>query len=70
MRGMKEKERRAEESRVGVEKNLEDKDKRRKKNRKGVEILRGIGEEERRKKADSNRGEKVFCLWRIWAYGL
>jgi len=35
-----------------------------------MEMLRGIGEEERRKEADSNGGEKMFCLWRVWAYGL
>ena len=66
---MKEKERR-EKSRGGVEKNREDEDKRRKKNRKGIETSREIREEERRKEADSNGGEKVFCLWRILAYCL
>ena len=53
-----------------MEKNRENEDKRRKKNRKEMETLRGIREKKRRQKADSNGGEKVFCLWRIWAYGL
>ena len=45
-----------------MEKNRENEDKRRKKNRKKIEISRGIREEERRKKADSNGEEKVFYL--------
>ena len=45
-----------------MEKNQEDEDKRRKKNRKEIEISRGIREKKRRKKADSDGGEKVFCL--------
>ena len=53
-----------------MEKNREDEDKRRKKNRKEIEMSRGIREEERIKKADSNGGEKVFCLWRTQVYGL
>ena len=53
-----------------MEKNLKDEDKRRKKNRKGMEMSRGIREKERRKEADSDGGEKMFCLWKVRAYGL
>jgi len=30
---------------------------------------REIGKKERRKQTESDGGKKVFCLWRIRAYG-
>ena len=30
---------------------------------------RGIGKKERRKQTESDEEKKVFCLWRIRAYG-
>jgi len=35
-----------------------------------METSRKTGEEERRKEADNDGEEKVFCLWRVWTYGL
>ena len=40
----------------------EDENKRRKKSREGVEKARDTEKEERRKEADSDGREKVFCL--------
>jgi len=43
---------------------------RREKSRKRMEKAGEIKKKERRKEADSNGREKMFCLWRVWAYGL
>ena len=43
---------------------------RREKSRERVETTRNVEKKERREQAESNEGEKVFCLWKIWTYGL
>ena len=45
-----------------------DKNMRREKSREEVEMIGDVGKKERRKQAESNGGEKVFYMWKIWAY--
>jgi len=35
-----------------------------------VEKTRVRKEKKRKEEEESNKGEKVFCVWNIWAYGL
>ena len=42
----------------------------RKESRERVDVTGNKRKKKRRKEADSDGEEKVFCLWKIWAYGL
>ena len=53
-----------------MEEYREDKDERRKESRERVEVIGDKRKKKRRKESDSEGGEKVFCLWRIWVYVL
>jgi len=33
-------------------------------------VRRDMEEKERREEEESDKGEKMFCVWDIWAYGL
>ena len=53
-----------------MEKSRGDENKRRKKSREGVETTRDVRKKKRREYIENNGEEKVFCLWRFWAYCL